>query len=653
MELNQKIKVSKNILYLSGPLFLILLLGWTPGISFHEDLGRHILLGKIITEQWKVPDTNLLSYTYPDFPFVNHHWLSEVFFYIIHSIFGLNGLIIWKMLIMCLTLSFAIFHIKSEKNIAIIWFAGICAAIILGYRSHIRPELFTYFFISLYLFLFEKIKQNKIWPRWLILLLSCLWSNLHIYFIFGIGMSGAFSIEQCIKNKNFKTILYETKWLLLIIFFSLVNPNGINALLYPFNIFKNYAVNVTENFSIIEYYKLYLNPMMISFPILCLIIISVLLIILFNKNIISDKLNWIAHFIIILTSFIAALKMARNVPLFALSSCFFLTTITNKIISNKNINKILIFFLLPLNILLCYGVINGCYFRIFPSPIGPQPMGFDNEQRYNRLKELKLKYNLSGPIFNDYNIGSLVEYQLYPEKAYADNRPEAYPDYFWKDEYEPARTLGKKFNDIKDKRGFNTIILSMIGGNESLIRELNNRPLWILVHLDEICAVFVRNISQNKLIIDACGFNKKRINDYLNKISESIMSLSITPFYYRQVLLDTLVLRLYGLICIGKEQLAWQYIRELHLIYPDLDGAYELMRITAPIEQVSFIEPLFKRRAKWPLSVKHIFDYGNHLIAKNKIKEALDIYKRGQCFFPLSDQLSIAIEKINSRTEGQ
>jgi len=86
---------------IAGPAFVILLLSCAPGVSFEKDLGRHILLGKITLENLSVPDTNLLSHTHPDHPFVNHHWLSEVLMYLIHKMSGFNGLIVWKMIMIC------------------------------------------------------------------------------------------------------------------------------------------------------------------------------------------------------------------------------------------------------------------------------------------------------------------------------------------------------------------------------------------------------------------------------------------------------------------------------------------------------------------------------------------------------------------------
>ena len=66
--------------------------------SFSQDLGRHLKLGEIIVQQKNIPKTNLFSYTYPDFPFINHHWLSEVIFFITAKSFGLSSLIILKII---------------------------------------------------------------------------------------------------------------------------------------------------------------------------------------------------------------------------------------------------------------------------------------------------------------------------------------------------------------------------------------------------------------------------------------------------------------------------------------------------------------------------------------------------------------------------
>ena len=66
-------------------------------ISINQDIGRHIKFGEIIWQTKTVFQVNLVSFTAPDYPFINHHWLSEVIFYFMYLVrqffrFGLSRL---------------------------------------------------------------------------------------------------------------------------------------------------------------------------------------------------------------------------------------------------------------------------------------------------------------------------------------------------------------------------------------------------------------------------------------------------------------------------------------------------------------------------------------------------------------------------------
>ena len=71
-----------------------------PPTAWFQDLGRHIKLGRMILDTSSVPDTNLFSYTHKDFPFVNHHWLSEVLFMLIFKLTGNSGLVLVKVFLL-------------------------------------------------------------------------------------------------------------------------------------------------------------------------------------------------------------------------------------------------------------------------------------------------------------------------------------------------------------------------------------------------------------------------------------------------------------------------------------------------------------------------------------------------------------------------
>ena len=85
--------------------------------SFNQDLGRHLKLGEIIMQTGEVPRINLFSYIYPSFPFINTHWLFEVFVYLFSKLIGFQALLIFKVDIIMLSVWIILKTIPKEKLI--------------------------------------------------------------------------------------------------------------------------------------------------------------------------------------------------------------------------------------------------------------------------------------------------------------------------------------------------------------------------------------------------------------------------------------------------------------------------------------------------------------------------------------------------------
>ncbi|MFH1477046.1 MAG: tetratricopeptide repeat protein [Verrucomicrobiota bacterium] len=776
-------------LFYALPLALMFLLALTPGISFTEDLGRHLLLGKIIVAAGHVPDTNLLTYTCPDFPFINHHWLSEVVFYFLHCASGLNGLILFKALLMCAALALAMRAVPLERASPLVGLAAVLAAVALGYRAHIRPELFTYFGVALYGWLIAReisalnhrkfnLAAGGVAPgpsssrpavialfsgfnlRWAVLIAyGWFWANAHIYFVFGLGMIFIYWLacwrrnwlnagnavtpgqERCVATFLRAWPRAETIGLFALIGVSLINPNGWRGLFYPLWIFGNYGMAITENASPLNYWETVLNPMLMALPLLSLCALWV-----FWHNLTTDytdftdmvkplttdhrqlasakSRHWwtklgaivgisvirvirgiirielsagqLAGVLILLTALIAAWFMARSVPLLALTLLPALglyiraetsrsdttkkswipdptppkqslwlrrpgqvgndkQTILSVIPAKAGIQSAYlrgpgIMLVIALNIWLMFAVINGSYCRIFPSPIGPTPFGLDDEFRYLALRRLQAD-GLPGKIFSDYNSGSLVEYNIYPERGYVDNRPEAFPAEFWQKEYLPALALGTEWEDVIARRGIQTVAVSIAGVKEHFIRALLANPRWQLVHLDFFLAVFTQNTPENQAFLRRHAFNQDRIAQLAVQTAERMRALSSTSIWRRQVLADQIVYEIYGLICLGRNDLAWPLVWEMHRRYPDYQLVHELMRVSAPPQAVPAVMEVMARRARWPLAAKQALDYGAALEAQGRADEARAIYRRGKFFFPLNSRLRSAEATFNPKTD--
>lgn len=626
----------------------MLLLAWTPGISYMEDLGRHLLLGRIILEKHVVPGTNYLTFTHPDFPFVNHHWLSEVVLYLLHAGGGLNGLIVWKAAMMAAALGIALGTLRPRRLIGVYWIAGLLAAILMGFRAHIRPELFTDLFVALYGWFFERIRRGARWPRWAILPIACCWANAHIYFIFGIGMAAAFVLEQCFRLRaSGVRVRNELLWLFAILLVSCIGPNGARGLLYPLAIFTNYGIAITENASPIEYWRSVVNPMLLALPFMTVLLVA--------SVCASRQDGRAANRIIALVALAATWGMARSAPLLALAALPVIASALNSAHVARWRAPFSIFrfpllatIALVLNGWLVWCVADGCYGRVFPSPIPPTPMGFDREERFTHLARLA-QQGLRGPVFTDYNIGSLVEYQLYPEPGYCDNRPEAFPASFWRAEYIPALALTDRWREVCEQRHINAVIVSLAGVKEAYIQELLRRPEWVLVDVDEVCAVFVRNSPDNGALLRTHAFTRARLAEYERSLADDLARLPATPWWRRQVEAEVLVYRTYALLCIGEAADAWPFVRRLHELYPDYQIVHELMRVTVPRDEIPMVESVMARRARWPVAAKQVLDWANVLQQTGRSDEAERLLRRGRFFFPISPAIREASNRLADR----
>ncbi len=353
-----------NYLLILSLLFYLLSFLIHPVTAITQDLGRHLKMGEIVLTTKQIPKNNFFSYTHPNFLFVNHHWLSEIIFFLIYKIGGFNLLIALKALL--ITLSFALILKVSQKkaNILVIAFVSLFYLPLLQERTEIRPEIFSFLLFSVYLFILNIAQKRKTRLIWFLPLLQVFWVNLHIYFFLGPVLFFFFAISQLKQSlsrlfferfrcntgrvekfsgwgsrpkfisslsrdsnnkkqsKKYYNVKAKTHDLstfkatcfigLLIFLVNFFNPNGLKGAFYPLNVFKNYGYQVVENKSPFFLEKMMLNPNINYFKIsLGLLVLSF---ILNYKNI--DLFSLLSASFFGLMAIIAI----RNFPVFVLGT---------------------------------------------------------------------------------------------------------------------------------------------------------------------------------------------------------------------------------------------------------------------------------------------------------------------------------------------
>ena len=464
---------------------------FTTSSDFTQDLGRHLKLGEIILKTRSIPRVNLFSYTNSNFPFVNHHWLSEVIFYLSSKVFGLNFLIILKTILILFSVGL-IFKLAMEKGgIIPALVSGIIFSPFLLERNDIRPEIFGYLFFSIILYLLITYPKNRKIVYFLPLIMF-LWVNIHISFIFGLFLILLLILKTFwfLKTSKIKDLRSKIFFMLLSILVLFLNPRGLNGLLYPFNIFQNYGYTIVENQNIFYLRSMIFNPILnYFFFVLPLLLIVVILLLWFNQIIEALLLTILS---------MAVIFQWRHLPFLVLAAIPFTSFVLSKLVV-KRIKTKEIFYLssLILGLVMLVGTIffaSNKYYLIF----GKDKMfGLGYVNPGSRAVDFIEKNKLEGNIFNNFDIGGFLIYRLYPQyQFFIDNRPEAYPADFVENIYKKLQIDVDFRKKIFEKFKINTIVFSYTDQTqwgEAFLRAIFQDQEWHLVSIDRSLIVLTRN----------------------------------------------------------------------------------------------------------------------------------------------------------------
>ncbi|MEI6835342.1 MAG: tetratricopeptide repeat protein [Candidatus Falkowbacteria bacterium] len=528
-------KLSKlfKIIILVGLTFLVALIFFQKIDFTGIDLGRHLENGRVVWQNPQVLFQNFYSYTGPNTSFVNHHWLSGVILYLVYLLDGFKGLIIFNCLLavsvflLAFNLAYkkAGFYLSATVSLPIIY--------LLSERVEIRPEIFSYLFILLVWFLIDKTAKDQKWRRlfWLIPLFT-FWVNLHIYFFIGLTLVGLKMAAEFLRKfiysagnfqERFGAAWLKAKpWTTFLgwsILSCLVNPNTWRGLLYPFNIFENYGYEIAENKSVFYLGHLMISPNFLLFKIILLVLIVSWLIYIF----VSRKIRFFDLFLSFLFSGLA-LFASRNLALFALAALVLIPANLSCLkFSWKFFNRTKNYFVIAFISLVVgssvYLIIDSRSYHNFIK----NPLGFTLSGGGDASANFFKTNNLSGPIFNNYDIGSALIFWLFPqEKVFVDNRPEAYSNKFFKETYIPMQNETGKWEAVSNDYKFKTIYFSHTDGTpwaQQFLGRILNDDNWSLVYFDQSTVILLNKKLTDKTLLKKLSLTEKDFRDRLRLLS--------------------------------------------------------------------------------------------------------------------------------------
>ena len=628
--------MQQKIIFSLKILIVLMVVALTALVYFHQgdftslDLGRHLKNGQIVWSQSGVLFKNFYSYTEPDFPFINHHWLAGVIFWLLYLICGFK-ILTWLNIILGVLTVLIIFKLAERK--ANFWLAAILALpviLLMSERIDIRPEMFSYLFIALVYYLVENFRTNGFSKKhtWLIPIFL-IWVNLHIYFFIGLLLLSLAVLEQLIlRHKNFFKIESARKFFYIALaswLAALVNPNFIKGLLYPFNILKKYGYDIVENKS-----PFYLETLMIDYNILIFKILLGLLVISFILLLaVRRKVNFYYSALAAVFSIFACLYI-RNLPLFGLmvlplmAENFYCTSqrFKNKFAISQA--KVLILVLLVYGLFFSWLVTDNLRENKFFKK------NFGLGMRENSLKSIKFyrDNNLSGPIFNNYDLGSALIFWLFPaERVFVDNRPEAYSLDFFQRFYKPMMADGVKRQEHSEKYNINLVYVSHTDGTpwarQFLAAQLKDEK-WPLIYFDDYTVMMVKNNNHNKVLIEKYKIDNGRFAIRLNELligagdNEKLHLANLAQLYGRADLAENIYLSV-----LSPKPDSGLILASLGYLYAGKSGGQNT------IKSIEYLEKALSRGYELPAVYNQLgLDYWNladYNEAKNMWRKALKI----------------------------
>ena len=229
------------------------LLAWQPVRD--TDSWYHLAAGRWILENGRIPSTDFWSFTASGEHWITHEWLYEFTLYVLYSIAGLPALVVFKTLVVALTLWIVNNTARALRvRVWIRYPIVLAAAVLAAERFTDRPHLLTFLFAATSIFILESTFRHDLGQRdekpfrrvWWLVPLAWVWSNCHAGVIYIFAILAAYVLDYAfqllksrarmadvllLRNSGLRRLLGVA---LSVVVATAANPNHIWTVLYPF-----------------------------------------------------------------------------------------------------------------------------------------------------------------------------------------------------------------------------------------------------------------------------------------------------------------------------------------------------------------------------------------------------------------------------------
>lgn len=160
------------------------------------DLWGHVRFGLDALQNGYIARTDPYSYITAGGPWINHEVLAELAMGLAYSLLGPLGLNLLRMAVGITTLAM-IWTALRRRGVTVVVTAGLTAVVIFAAAIHLiqmRPHLFTLLFFTLMIIILGKAERHGSRLLWLLVPVFWVWINTHGGVLAGLGIIGIWGI---------------------------------------------------------------------------------------------------------------------------------------------------------------------------------------------------------------------------------------------------------------------------------------------------------------------------------------------------------------------------------------------------------------------------------------------------------------------------
>ncbi len=476
----------------------------TAAFLLHElcslDVWWHLVIGRDILQTLQVPELNIYSAGALNQPYHDSHWLFQVALAITHAVAGLNGPILFMVLLWGATL----FIVYRETHL----YSGTAATVFITFlvmgasaeRFLPRPELITFLMIPLFYSLLRQARYQSPAQIALYVPLQIIWVNSHGLFVIGPFMVGCYWLAHliCAVRKQ-DNQLHQLSVLLLLIGLSLLaSPYGTGALEYSFLLFSEVGKDAPEYMQAVNELSPTFGKAAMggsAFWFFAGLMLLTLLSIALNPRQVS-----IPRLLIVGALCLAAFTGRRNIVLFALVAAPFvgeqlasrLPQLTPKPAMERLLKGVLLATLLAWS---SYPL-SGAYYLDMEIP-ARTGWGITPDFFPHRLPDFIRQHDIQGQVYNTNRLGGFYLYHLYPERIpFIDGRWEIYGAPFFMAKQAALQSFPAWQQWVEKYKVQSALLHHSSPESRLLVPALYRHPDWSLVYYDFSASYFVKNSAR-------------------------------------------------------------------------------------------------------------------------------------------------------------